>query len=277
MDGPREFPWELAPGLTPIFGECHDGDDPSFWEALIEFDRSIEPGKRRDAVANDIMCCCFLYLALHELAHIGARHDRLAMLAREGDPRIPGSFGMASLRRGMEVQADLLAWGNFFRLCLMNRRTGRMLWRPTDYFFRVSSFAATMLFAMYDIHRKSVYEYDDGSYPHPLIRYEFSFDVMQMVLDEMQSRRRERAKRYSMEGWEECITALNALETDCFLGHYGRPSPEDEGGTGRYIPVTPMKYGAASALRGRVIADWELAERIARLTADLAAEPGAGP
>ena len=61
----------------------------------------------------------------------------------------------------------------------------------------------------------------------------------------------------------------NHLEWDCFTGEYGSPPPGTEGGTGRYVPVTALKYGAASALRPRMREDNRLWLEVERVTEEV--------
>ncbi|MEU6749380.1 hypothetical protein ABZ914_24420 [Spirillospora sp. NPDC046719] len=270
----RDFPWEVAPDLAVIFGEDVE-DDPGYWDRLSEFDRRTPGNRRREAVANDVTCHCLLFLALHELAHVTAGHDRLAHLAGAGDPRTRPDLDQTRLRRGMEVHADVLAGQNFARILLVHPDWARLAVKRPDVVFGRSGFATAMLFGMYDTHRKTVYEYDTGIYPHPIIRYEFSYEGLQLVLEEQRYKRRQRAEQCSWSGWKDCIIAFNAMEWACLEGKYGSPPAGTQGGTGRYVPLTALKYGAASALRPRMEEDSRLAQEIERIVEELG-DAGAG-
>ena len=265
----RDFPWELAPGLVPVLGQDASDGGAEYWEALARFDRRTEPDESLDAVANDVMCQCLLYLGLHELAHLSARHDTLLRLARTHDRSIPAHLGLDVLRRGVEVHADMLAAGNQMKLQMLAVKTAHLADEHPDVMFGRTSFAVTMLFAMYDTHRKTVYEYDDTAYPHPIIRYEFWDLAVSRIVEQVRPDLGEIAREHAKAGWLDCVQAFNALEFDCMGGTYGRPRPWLKGGTGRYVPITALKYGGASALQPRFEADHELYQEVERLASEL--------
>ena len=265
----RTFPWELAPGLIPVFGEDATAQDDAYWEALAAFDARTAPDEAQDTIANDVMCYSFVNLGLHELVHITARHDQLLKLARAQDPRIPPHFDLTTLRRGMEVCADSVAAHNFVSLHMRHEMMAGFVTEHPDVFFGRSSFAMAMLFGLYDTHRKTVYEYDDGIYPHPIIRYELFYEEILQAVHNSQPPLAERAQQYSKDGWRDCMDAFDRLEWDCLRGEYGSPRFWVKGGTGRYLPVTTLKYGAASVLQSRLLADQSLAAETHRLAIEI--------
>ncbi|MVZ99277.1 hypothetical protein F8568_002515 [Actinomadura sp. LD22] len=271
----RDFPWEIAPDLVVVFGADAE-EDPGYWDRLDAFDRRTPAKRRREEAVNDMTCHCLLFLALHELAHIAQGHDQLARLAGSGDPRIRPDLDQTRLRRGMEVQADILAGQTLARILLLAPGQAGLAAKRPDVVFGRSGFATAMLFGMYDTHRKTVYEYDTGIYPHPIIRYEFSYESLQHVLEEQRHERRQRVEQASWLGWQDCIVAFNAMEFACLDGMYGSPPAGTQGGTGRYIPLTTLKYGAASALRPRMIEDSRLADEVERIVETLGDEEAGG-
>ncbi|MCW2623890.1 MAG: hypothetical protein JWR48_612 [Mycobacterium sp.] len=65
------------------------------------------------------------------------------------------------------------------------------------------------------------------------------------------------------------MTCFDGLEWDCFTGEYGSPPVGAEGGTARYLPVTALKYGAASALQPRMREDNQLRLEVERISAEI--------
>lgn len=264
----RDFPWELAPGLVPVFGEVASHEPERYWDELAAFDARTPPAEAGDVLAVDVMAHCFLHLALHELAHLDARHDLLLELGCADNDRVERALSPDRLRRGIELHADYLAGTQQTSLLLRRARKQRHSGRRLGRLFYRLSFAATMLFGMYDTHRKTVYEYDNGSYQHPVLRYEFWNEWMKASVLNAGPRYLKAAQRFSLEGWQDCVRALNALEFDCMRAAYGRPPESSPGGTGRYVPVTALKYSAASALRYRAQDDLDLLETVVGLGAD---------
>jgi hypothetical protein len=259
----RTYPFEIAPDLVPLFGE-HDGGDESYYNALEALDRRTPPDPYRDAFAIDVMGMCLTYLTLHELTHLTARHDTLSKLDRAADPRIPAHLSGVPLRRGSEVHADVTAANHTMMLSLLglediqpNRARKRRL---HELLYRLP-FAATMLFGMYDAHRKTVYDYDEGPYPHPIIRYEIWNAWSHAAVESIRPSTAKTAAKLGDAGFWDCIVAYNAMEFDCMTGQYGG-TPQD---TGRYFPLTALKYGAASALQSRIEADDLLWQQVAAL------------
>jgi len=265
----RTFPWELAPDLVPVFGEDTTSDEAAYWQALAVFDARTAADEEWDTIANDIMCHCFLMLALHEMVHVTGRHDELLRLARAQDPRIPSHLALAELRRGMEVDADMVAARYHVSLHMRHEMMAHLVRKHPDVFFGRSAFAATMLFGLYDTHRKTVYDYDGGIYPHPLIRYELCNEGMLDAVTDIRPRLLRKARQYSLDGWKDCTDAFNRLEWACLCGAYGRPPAGTEGGTGRYVPISTLKYGAASVLVARMEGDTRLAVETHRLAVDV--------
>lgn len=99
--------WELAPDLRPLLGDIEDDD--AFWTESARFDARTPRSRKRDARAHNVMRHCFTYLVLHELAHLTNGHAELLQLAAAGDPRIPQDMDAATLRRGIELHADVYA------------------------------------------------------------------------------------------------------------------------------------------------------------------------
>ncbi|MEV1179022.1 hypothetical protein, partial [Nonomuraea sp. NPDC049784] len=246
----RDHPWELAPGLRPVFGE----DVEDYWEALDGFNRRTPDEEENEGFADLAVLHGFHYLALHELGHIFGLHDRLLELARAHDPRIPQHLTLRALRRGMEEGADVFAAHNFAPSLIHHPSTARSADDP-DLFFPMISFVVTMVFGMYDVHRKTVYDYAEGFYPHPLIRYEFWDEATTTGLRQRWTGPIDEAAEYRRAGWQFCMDCFHRLEWECFSGEFG--SPED-GDTGRYVPVTALKYGGAAALVPLMRADNQL-------------------
>ncbi|MFD8002744.1 hypothetical protein [Streptomyces mirabilis] len=265
-----DTPWDLAPDLAPIFGEGHAQEDTRYWEALKAFNMRTPPDDWRDILVSEFIWISFLHLFLHELVHIAAHHDRLLALARTKDPLIPQHLNLSRLRRGMEVQADVVAAENLARFLVLDPAANHQTSEAPEALFHKVSFALSALFGMYDIHRKTVYEYDAGSYPHPIIRYEFVDEAFQTVMRDARPDLVNIAQEHGMNGFVQCAHAFSALELHCMLGMYGRPSPGAQYGTERYVPITTLKYSEAPALRPRMIQDNRLFLEVADLSLQIA-------
>jgi hypothetical protein len=257
------YAWELAPGLRPVFGEQND----QYWPALEEFNRGTATDEELEAFADGITALALHYLALHELGHLYGGHDQVLRLARAGDPRIPPHLTPTKIRRAMEVSADIFAAQNFVPSLLHHPSARPVAEAEPDVFFSTASFTVCMLFGMYDVHQKTAHEYDDGFYPHPIIRYEFWDEATTTGLVSAWPSIVEEAATARTDGWNACMRCFNHLEDDCFTGRFGTPPPETEDGTRvLYVPVTALKYGAASALLPRFQEDnrlWLDFERLA--------------
>jgi hypothetical protein len=262
--------WELAPGLVPVFGEDYDPDDTRYWETLSEFNLRTPPEELQEAWASEFLWISFLYLFLHELVHIAARHDRVLELARAGDPRVPRDLDPARLRRGMEVQADVVAAENLARFLMLDPEVAPQVDEDPEAMFHSVSFALSALFGMYDVHRKAAHEYDAGSYPHPIIRYEFVDEAFQTVLRDLRPDLAEIARQHGRNGFEQCMQAFSAMEWHCMAGMYGQPDAGSTHGTERYLPITALKYGQADRLRPRMIQDNRLFLEVADVSLAIA-------
>lgn len=262
----RDGPWEPAPGLVPVFGEDGDQDEDDYWEALGRFDLRTPPDEDREVLVTNFVVFGFICLVAHELTHVVVRHDDVLRLARAKDPRIPERLDITRLRRGMEIQADVIAGENFTRFLLLDPAVAEYYRHDPAIAVYVASFVQTMLFGMYDVHRKTIYEYDEGIYPHPLIRYEFAADAMESAVTAVRPELLEEARQNAYDGWLHCVMAFNALEWACFEGMYGTPPPGSGFGTERYVPITTLKYGAAAALRPNMLQDSALSQEVADLT-----------
>jgi hypothetical protein len=141
------------------------------------------------AFAEGITALALHYLALHELGHLYGGHDHVLRLARAGDPRIPPHLTPTKIRRAMEVSADIFAAQNF------------------------------------DVHQKTAHEYDDGFYPHPIIRYEFWDEATTTGLVSAWPSIVEESATARTDGWNACMRCFNHLEDDCFTGRFGTPPP----------------------------------------------------
>ncbi|MFE6848004.1 hypothetical protein [Streptomyces sp. NPDC057686] len=234
--------WEIAPGLKPVLGEGA-GDEAGYWQSLAEFDRRTEPDEEREIVAADVMGQCCILLALHEVVHVSAGHDSVVKAARAYNNGEPPHMDLTRVKRGLEIHADVVAAGMHVAVLFEHPRHAKLARRRPDVTFGRTSFAAALLFAMYDVHRKCIQWYDATVYPHPVIRYEFWHEAM---VASMRRRRRRRARRYSLDGWKDCVVAFNALEWAVFRSEYGEGA---RGNTGFLVPVTALKYGSAFILR----------------------------
>lgn len=261
--------WELAPLLVPVLGEAHAEDDTLYWEALTRFNLLTPPDELGDMLAAEFVWISSLYLLLHEVMHIAAAHDRVLKLVRADDPRIPRHLDETRLRRGMEIQADVLSAENLSRFLARDPLAARLVGEdPGSLFYKVS-FALSAMFGMYDTHRKTIYEYDTGFYPHPIIRYEFFDEAFQTVMRDARPELAAAAQEYGEKGFVQCMHAYSAMEWQCLHGMYGRP-PGAPDGTNRYVPVTTLKYGEAAQLRPRMIQDNQLFLEVANLSLEIA-------
>ncbi|MET9507813.1 hypothetical protein ABZX62_04910 [Streptomyces flavidovirens] len=260
--------WEIAPGLVPVYGQ-YEGDDEHQWDALKSFDGSTEPDESRDTAASDIMSLCLLYLAMHEMTHVVSRHDRLLELVRSSDPRVP-SMSLPVLRRGLEINADIMAAVTTARCLAMvsllsagAKEKGIALGvadTGLDTLFERCSFAATMLFSMYDTHRATVFNYDEGSYPHPLIRYEHTHEATLEAIKSFAPDLLETVVQSTELGWLRCNQAISELENACLFGEYGKPA---DGNILRCLPVTALKYGTPVLhMQSRIAEEYRLGIQI---------------
>lgn len=240
--------WELLPGLAPVYGE-YTGDEEHQWEDLKTFDEETEADQDRDTAANDIMSMCLIHLAMHEMVHLGSRHDRLLELARSGGPLVPQDIGLPVLRRGLEINADIMGTVTTTKCLAMlafppgMKEKGFPLGVASnglDTIFERSSFAATMLFSLYDTHRAVVFDYDDGSYPHPIVRSEHTYEVTLGTINHIAPHYLDTVRQSTDAGWLAVNQAISELEFAALQGAYGKPS---HGDIARCIPVTALKYG----------------------------------
>ncbi|MEV5433188.1 hypothetical protein [Streptomyces sp. NPDC052701] len=245
--------WELLPGLVPVYGE-YTGNEKNQWDALKAFNQETEADQDRDTAANDIMSMCLMYLAMHEMVHLGSRHDKLLHLARAGDPLVPRGISLSVLRRGLEINADIMGAITLVKCLIMvayppgAKEKGFPIGVSSnglDAILERFSFAATMLFSLYDTHRGVVFDYDNGSYPHPIVRSEHTHEVTLGTLKRFVPQHFDAARQSVDAGWHAVNEAISELEFAALQGEYGRPA---DGNIERCIPVTALKYGMPVAL-----------------------------
>jgi hypothetical protein len=240
--------WEVLPGLVPVYGD-YTGDEEQQWDALRTFDAETEADEDRDTAADDIMSMCLIHLAMHEMVHLGSRHDKLLELARVGDPLVPRNIPLRVLHRGLEINADIMGAITTAKCLAMVafpagvKKKGIPLGVASnglDTLFERSSFAATMLFSLYDTHRGLVSDYHNGSYPHPIVRCEHTYEVTLGAIHAFAPPYLDTVRQSIEAGWLAVNQAISELEYAAIHGAYGRPS---HGDVTRCIPVTALKYG----------------------------------
>ncbi|MEV5011345.1 hypothetical protein [Streptomyces sp. NPDC055692] len=224
--------WRLPPGLQPLFGRVRNDGDGPWWAGLEDLYAQVKSSKAQyDAVRLTALALTFV--VGHEAAHVYRRHGK-ALEAFRLRGVVRDEAEEAVYRRFAETDADLM--GTHWALDLQWIGLKSSDQQAAGLVYLRMSYAVTMLYALYDVHRKEIGAYKTGAYCHPVIRRH----MFTAASDQMAHAYPEESvgwAEWEMEGWRKCVLALHGLNKDVLLGRFGAVP-----GDYLCLPVSALQY-----------------------------------
>ncbi|NYV76929.1 hypothetical protein [Streptomyces sp. UH6] len=226
----------LPQKLTPLFGAATDADDR--WGGLRELHALVHTPSATSDV-QQLTYQAMMFIIGHEGAHVYRRHAATLRHLRDSglleSPRDEEIF-----RRFAEIDADTMAtyWTLDAQwMALKANQTHDDDAIKALGYMRVS-YAVTMLFALFDVHRNEIGSYESSVYVHPIIRRHL-FTEASAQLHESAAWRTDRHTwtRMELRGWRECVRALGCLNLDILTGRFGEYPDLDRVG-----PASALQY-----------------------------------
>ncbi|MEW1747561.1 hypothetical protein [Streptomyces angustmyceticus] len=231
--------WRLPPDLEPLFGKVRTAGPRPWWEGLEGLYAQVKmPDFQYDAECLTILA--FNFLVCHEAAHVYRRHAK-ALEAFRLQGVVRDEAEAMVYRRFAETDADLMGAGLALDLqwVALQNKTDDVPWLG----YLRSSYAVTMLYALYDVHRKELGAYTKGAYCHPVIRRQV-FTAASHQLNDAYPEKFAGLAEAELEGWMHCGSALHRLNFDVFLGKFGMVSGDTSG-----CPVSALQYNLTDSQR----------------------------
>ncbi|MER6571529.1 hypothetical protein ABT288_36480 [Streptomyces sp. NPDC001093] len=244
MDATWEDRWRLPAELESLFGAARADDN--WWRDIAALYARVRGTDDADYDAKSLTSLAVMFIAGHEGAHVHRRHGAaFRHFKRAGvisDPLEEQVF-----KRFAETDADIMATYWVIDAQRIGVKAG--LERGLDVSMPVGhfrlSYAVTMLYALYDAHRKRMGAYEGGIYSHPIVRRDM-FTVASTKMAEAYPA--EMRDWLSMEkaGFVHCVRSLNVLNFAALGGFFGKVA------TGyNAVPVSSLHYEPA------MLDDWD--------------------
>lgn len=231
--------------LRPIFMDNLDFEN--YWEEIYELDSTIEIDPKTENDVYELVYLSLVYLISHEFTHVLHGHFDL----RESAQKDKLGLSQTELIRGLELDADDGAAALSMKILLegIDSAIGDGQWANHALGWLRLSYVATMLFGIFDTHRKFLGAYDTGEYNHPVVRREiFALGMMRSFNgpDDI----RDILLRSHDEGWQRCVFAFTDLNLDAMQGTFGdMPAGYIEG------PLQSLLYGTPGGAASKVEMD----------------------
>jgi hypothetical protein len=231
LDDRPESDWELPSRLVPLFGEILD--DAVHWEQLESVAAEHTFDAKLESPVNEVAWVVLAFVLSHESAHVIRGHPTILRKLQENG----ASWALEedALRRGLEVDADVLGVSIFLHFVDIALRAAKMVDYPSS-LFRRCGFGVTLMLGMYDTRRKALSLYRDGRYPHPLVRHSIFMGTGTRFLATTNAKWADVWQEEERAGWAMCLEAFSQLDEDCFIGTYSDPSQV----TWKCVPVTSL-------------------------------------
>ncbi|WP_136227178.1 hypothetical protein [Streptomyces sp. A1547] len=230
--------WRLPRGLYPLFGAPDARTD---WRKELEV---LHSGVCTPEAAYDVASMtslALMFIVGHEAAHVYRRHGPQLRAMKQLDVvRTPEDERY--FRRFAETDADVMAthW------VMLAQDVGRLTARENGWefstvtaYFRLS-YAVTVLYALFDVHRKHMGSYLEGIYMHPMVRRHV-FAVAGAMASANEPEAYGIWPRLEVFGWVHCAFGLNGLNIDTLMGKFGKV-PKGYNA----VPVSSLHYDSQS-------------------------------
>lgn len=231
LDDRPESDWDLPSRLVPLFGEILD--DEAHWEQLESVAAEHTIGAELEPSLNEVTWVVLAFMLAHESAHVLRGHPKILRKMQEDGTLWPLEENV--VRRGLEVDADVVGVAIFLNFVDLALRAAKMFDYPSS-LFRCCGFGVTLILGMYDTRRKALSLYQDGLYPHPLVRHSIFVETGRSILATTSTKRADVWQEEERAGWAMCLEAFSQLDEDCFIGTYSDPPQVAE----KCVPVTSL-------------------------------------
>jgi hypothetical protein len=229
-----------------------------FWTELERLDSSIPDRSEEASDVEAMTYMAVLYNLFHELAHVFYRHyDLLRLTGAE-----KSEFGGLTLRRGMEIQADVWAARSVIDYILGEARSLGLRDDEKEAHcgraFTRLSFGIAAMFSIFDVQRKFIGAYFRDRYIHPLIRHALFVDTVGQWLGDVEPSLYPLWKHRELEAWVRCNSAFGHLNLE--LGHEARREVEENK---IVLPIQSMLFSGTTAVN--LVLDDEYAKALSLL------------
>ncbi|MCX4542697.1 hypothetical protein [Streptomyces sp. NBC_01565] len=233
--------WDLPRKLVPLFGATRRSF--ALQSGLEElYDDVATPEAQPDVL--QLTYLALIFAIGHEVAHVHRRHDAtLKLLRLKG--WVQNARQEQVFRRFAEIDADVMAtyWALDSQWTAIKgaQDHGDEQVSISLAYLRIS-YAVTMLYALFDAHRKQIGAYGTGFYPHPIIRRHI-FTTASFRLANISPQSMTEWPEMELTGWAKCVSALSCLNLDVLAGRFG--AVQD---AARVVPISALHYDSAPEL-----------------------------